>query len=129
MNESTHAQLRKTALVAVAPQGPSDPWHTHDAQYEHLAALLTGPCRLDAHFVSSAAHFTRENIAKYDLVVIWTIHNAKADWALANIFAAVAENGTPVLSLHGGLWSVGASYGDVGRQALGCILYPACHHL
>lgn len=129
MDKQNKNPSRKTALVAIAPQGESDPWHTHDEHYEHLAALLAGPCRLDVHFAGKASFFTRENIARHDLLILWTIHNHQADWALANMFAAVAEDGIPLLSLHGGLWSAGASYGDTGRRALGCVLYPACHHL
>jgi type 1 glutamine amidotransferase len=104
-------KVRKTALVML---GTNDDWHMRPEQVDAFAGLLTGFCKLSAHFSSKPADFATDNIRKYDLIVLysafytWDKVKKQKDGsmitALENVFKAV-EAGTPLLSVHGGVYN------------------------
>ncbi len=104
-------KVRKTALVML---GTNDDWHMRPEQVDAFAGLLTGFCKLSAHFSSKPADFAIDSIRKYDLIVLysafytWDKVKKQKDGsmitALENVFKAV-EAGTPLLSVHGGVYN------------------------
>jgi type 1 glutamine amidotransferase len=116
------AQKRKTALVML---GTRDNWHMKPEQVDALAGLLTGYCQLAAHFSDNPADFTVENIRKYDVVVLWSAFalnaqkEAPTKGALENVFKAV-EAGTPLLSVHGGVYNTSIDGSPEIEEKIGC---------
>ncbi len=61
-------QQRKTALVML---GSVDTWHVSPEQVDAVAGLLTGYCKLAAHFSDRPADFTFENARRYDVIILF----------------------------------------------------------
>ena len=121
-SSANNAQKRKTALVML---GTKDTWHMAAEQVDALAGLLTGYCQLAAHFSDDPADFTVGNIRKYDLVILWSAfalnaqEEAPTKGALENVFKAV-EAGTPLLSVHGGVYNTSIDGSPEIEEKIGC---------
>jgi type 1 glutamine amidotransferase len=119
---ANRAQKRKTALVML---GTRDNWHMAPEQVDALAGLLTGFCKLAANFSDDPADFTVENIRKYDVVILWSAFalnaqkEAPTKGALENVFKAV-EAGTPLLSVHGGVYNTSIDGSPEIEEKIGC---------
>jgi type 1 glutamine amidotransferase len=129
--KSTNApQKRKSALVML---GSKDAWHMAREQVDAVAGLLTGYCQLAANFSDDPADFTVENIRKYDVVILYSALRPNAQKenvtkvALENVFKAV-EAGTPLLSVHGGVFNTSIDGSPEIEEKIGCKYVQGPHY-
>lgn len=121
---------RHSALVMM---GTYDTYHMSPEQVEAVSGLLTGYCKLAAHFSDNPADFTFENIRKYDVVILVSglsrvdDNKGPTKTALENVFRAV-EAGTPLLAIHGGFHITTRDGGPEIQEKIGSKYNEASHY-
>ncbi len=121
---------RHSALVMM---GTYDTYHMNSKQVEAVSGLLTGYCKLAAHFSDNPADFTFDYIRKYDVVILYSglsrdgDEKGPAKTALENVYRAV-EAGTPLLTIHGGVHITTRDGGPELPKKLGTRYNDATHY-
>jgi type 1 glutamine amidotransferase len=96
-----------------------DAYHNKDEHYEELAGLFAGPAGCNITITDDFPGQTKESLAGYDLLVLWTTMREPPPEPVNALFETVRA-GTPLVGIHaapytvrmieGGPAAIGASY-------------------
>ena len=93
---------RPSALLIVG--GPAD-YHNKPEQYEQIAGLLVGPAGLNVTVTDNLPGQTRESLAGYDLLALWSTWTRDVPREATEALLDAVRSGTPLLIMHGALYN------------------------
>jgi type 1 glutamine amidotransferase len=91
----------KTLLIV---GGPAE-YHNKPEQYEGIAGLLVGPAGLNITVVDDFPGQTRDSLAGYDLLVLWSTWTRDVPVGATEALLETVRRGTPLLIMHGSLYN------------------------